>query len=211
MGAALAMHDKYMLPVLRVVSVDDLLCAKLLPFLLSVIAGSVDVIGFLGLGGLLTAHVTGNCHSGRACRGRRRSLAGFGNLGSRFHRRARRDTTAGGRPGSGPHSHFANLAPAGRSDRWGGSRPCSPVWGSISATGMSATIAHEFKQPLTAIVTDARAAVHWLDRTPPNVGEAQDALNRIVKGADRADSIVRIKSGRFTATSDKGEAHSHEL
>jgi uncharacterized membrane protein YoaK (UPF0700 family) len=33
---------------------------KLLPTVLSVIAGSVDTIGFLGLGGLFTAHVTGN-------------------------------------------------------------------------------------------------------------------------------------------------------
>src|SRR5439155_9253455 len=31
-----------------------------LPSLLSVIAGSVDVISFLGLGGLFTAHITGN-------------------------------------------------------------------------------------------------------------------------------------------------------
>jgi uncharacterized membrane protein YoaK (UPF0700 family) len=33
---------------------------KLLPFVLSVIAGSVDVIGFLGLEALLTSHITGN-------------------------------------------------------------------------------------------------------------------------------------------------------
>jgi uncharacterized membrane protein YoaK (UPF0700 family) len=33
---------------------------KLLPAVLSLIAGSADVIGFLGLGGLLVAHITGN-------------------------------------------------------------------------------------------------------------------------------------------------------
>jgi uncharacterized membrane protein YoaK (UPF0700 family) len=31
-----------------------------LPFLLSLIAGSTDIIGFLGLNGLFTAHITGN-------------------------------------------------------------------------------------------------------------------------------------------------------
>ncbi len=41
-------------------SVGDLLGRKLLTFVLSVIAGSVDVIGFLGLGALFIAHVTGN-------------------------------------------------------------------------------------------------------------------------------------------------------
>jgi uncharacterized membrane protein YoaK (UPF0700 family) len=34
--------------------------AKLLPAVLSLTAGSVDVISFLGLGGLFTAHITGN-------------------------------------------------------------------------------------------------------------------------------------------------------
>src|SRR5260370_42130312 len=41
-------------------SVDSSLNTKLLPTVLSVIAGSADAIGFLGLGGLFTAHVTGN-------------------------------------------------------------------------------------------------------------------------------------------------------
>jgi uncharacterized membrane protein YoaK (UPF0700 family) len=41
-------------------SVGDALGTKLLTFVLSVIAGSVDVIGFLGLGTLFIAHVTGN-------------------------------------------------------------------------------------------------------------------------------------------------------
>jgi len=41
-------------------SLSDRLGTKLLTFVLSVIAGSVDVIGFLGLGTLFIAHVTGN-------------------------------------------------------------------------------------------------------------------------------------------------------
>src|SRR6266478_9080915 len=41
-------------------SVGDSPGSKMLPAVLSVIAGSTDVIGFLGLGGLFTAHITGN-------------------------------------------------------------------------------------------------------------------------------------------------------
>jgi hypothetical protein len=41
-------------------SVDSSLGMKLLPFVLGFIAGSVDVLGFLGLDGLFTAHITGN-------------------------------------------------------------------------------------------------------------------------------------------------------
>src|SRR6202161_1701875 len=41
-------------------SIEISLSARLLPTVLSIIAGSVDAIGFLGLGGLFTAHVTGN-------------------------------------------------------------------------------------------------------------------------------------------------------
>jgi uncharacterized membrane protein YoaK (UPF0700 family) len=36
------------------------LAIRALPFVLSVIAGSTDIIGFLGLNGLFTAHITGN-------------------------------------------------------------------------------------------------------------------------------------------------------
>ena len=41
-------------------SVDSSRRPQLLVALLSVIAGSADVISFLGLGGLFVAHVTGN-------------------------------------------------------------------------------------------------------------------------------------------------------
>src|SRR5467141_1826247 len=41
-------------------SVDSSLTTKLLPTVLSLTAGSVDVISFIGLGGLFAAHITGN-------------------------------------------------------------------------------------------------------------------------------------------------------
>jgi uncharacterized membrane protein YoaK (UPF0700 family) len=41
-------------------SVDSTAVTRLLPSLLSVVAGSTDVISFLGLAGLFTAHITGN-------------------------------------------------------------------------------------------------------------------------------------------------------
>jgi uncharacterized membrane protein YoaK (UPF0700 family) len=44
----------------RITSVDDSLATKALPIVLSIIAGSTDTIGFLGLNGLFTAHITGN-------------------------------------------------------------------------------------------------------------------------------------------------------
>jgi len=40
--------------------VDSSPALRVLPFVLSVIAGCTDVISFLGLGGLFTAHITGN-------------------------------------------------------------------------------------------------------------------------------------------------------
>jgi len=44
----------------RAPSVDSSLGTQLLPSVLSLIAGSADAISFLGLGGLFTAHITGN-------------------------------------------------------------------------------------------------------------------------------------------------------
>jgi hypothetical protein len=41
-------------------STDNALAVKRLPFVLSIVAGSADVIGFLALDGLFAAHITGN-------------------------------------------------------------------------------------------------------------------------------------------------------
>ena len=41
-------------------NIDETRASWLLPFVLGATAGAVDVIGFLALGGLFTAHITGN-------------------------------------------------------------------------------------------------------------------------------------------------------
>ena len=52
-----------------------------------------------------------------------------------------------------------------------------------------ATIVHEVKQPIAAIVINAQTALRWLDRPAPDLDEARQALSRIVSdGAARTPS-----------------------
>jgi signal transduction histidine kinase len=53
---------------------------------------------------------------------------------------------------------------------------------------LSASIAHEVRQPLAAILANAHAALRWLQR--PNVDEAREGLNGIVSDGHRARDII---------------------
>jgi PAS domain S-box-containing protein len=55
---------------------------------------------------------------------------------------------------------------------------------------LSAAIAHEVKQPITAIAAYAGAALRWLAATPPKLDEARQALTQILADSARADQIV---------------------
>jgi C4-dicarboxylate-specific signal transduction histidine kinase len=55
---------------------------------------------------------------------------------------------------------------------------------------LSASIAHEVKQPITAAVTYALAARRWLRAEPPNFREVDGALSHIVKEGNRAGEVV---------------------
>jgi C4-dicarboxylate-specific signal transduction histidine kinase len=55
---------------------------------------------------------------------------------------------------------------------------------------LAASIVHEVKQPIAAMVTNAQAALRWLDRPTPDVAEVRDALMRIVREGARAGSLV---------------------
>ncbi|WP_031357372.1 AAA family ATPase [Caballeronia sordidicola] len=66
----------------------------------------------------------------------------------------------------------------------------------ISMLGeLTASIAHELKQPLAAVVTNGQAAQRWLDRPVPDIEEARLTNTRIVANAHRAADIVsRIRA-----------------
>lgn len=53
-----------------------------------------------------------------------------------------------------------------------------------------ANVAHDLSQPITSIMTNASAALRWLDRDPPDLGEVKAALQRIEGEGERAGSFV---------------------
>jgi signal transduction histidine kinase len=61
----------------------------------------------------------------------------------------------------------------------------------FSAMGvMTASIGHEIRQPLAAIVTGAHAGLRWISRSPPNVEETTQTLKNIVQEGQRASEIL---------------------
>jgi PAS domain S-box-containing protein len=60
---------------------------------------------------------------------------------------------------------------------------------------LTASIAHEVNQPLAAAVTNAQAALRWLDGRPPDLEEVRQALARIVRDGNRAGEVIgRIRA-----------------
>jgi PAS domain S-box-containing protein len=55
---------------------------------------------------------------------------------------------------------------------------------------MTASIAHEVNQPIAAVVTNAQAALRWLNMQPPDREEVRQALDRIVKAGERAGDVI---------------------
>jgi C4-dicarboxylate-specific signal transduction histidine kinase len=55
---------------------------------------------------------------------------------------------------------------------------------------LTASLAHEVKQPIAAAVTDANTCLRWLMRDEPDMEEARAAAVRVVKDATRASEIV---------------------
>jgi PAS domain S-box-containing protein len=60
---------------------------------------------------------------------------------------------------------------------------------------LSASLAHEIKQPISAAMLDAGTCLKWLKRDKPDIEEARQAVSRIIQDATRASEIIgRIRS-----------------
>ena len=55
---------------------------------------------------------------------------------------------------------------------------------------LTASIAHEIKQPIATARNNARAALNFFDKSPPDVAELREALTCIVSDTDRAGDVV---------------------
>jgi C4-dicarboxylate-specific signal transduction histidine kinase len=55
---------------------------------------------------------------------------------------------------------------------------------------LTASLAHEIKQPISAAMTNAKTCLRWLDRDQPDITEAREAASRIIKDITRASDIM---------------------
>ena len=67
---------------------------------------------------------------------------------------------------------------------------------------LSGALAHELSQPLTAVLTNAQAARHFLNRQPVDVEQIRGALDDIIRNDKRAGAVI----DRLRALLRKGES-----
>lgn len=66
-----------------------------------------------------------------------------------------------------------------------------------TAGELSASIAHELRQPLTAISAAGSAGLLWLQRKRPNLGETREALESVVKESLHAGDVIKSVQAMF--------------
>lgn len=79
----------------------------------------------------------------------------------------------------------------------------------MTGDAVAASIAHEVKQPLTAMVTTADAGLRFLDRSVPNLDKAKEAFKRIVADGHRAGEVVGSIRANFK--SDLGDRTAFDI
>jgi len=71
--------------------------------------------------------------------------------------------------------------------------------GLLTGNAVAVTIAHEVKQPLTGMITNADAGLRWLDLSTPNLDEAKAAFERIVADGHRAAAVIESIRAIFSS------------
>ena len=59
----------------------------------------------------------------------------------------------------------------------------------MNLEAMAASISHEVRQPLAAIVSNGSAALRFLDHAPPNLEEVRSALTRLLRDSHRVEQV----------------------
>jgi signal transduction histidine kinase len=72
---------------------------------------------------------------------------------------------------------------------------------------LTASIAHEVNQPLSAVITNANASLRWLAAPIPNLDEVRQAIGRIARDGNRASDVIR----RIRALVKKGDTEKTPL
>jgi signal transduction histidine kinase len=67
----------------------------------------------------------------------------------------------------------------------------------MTGDAVSASIAHEIKQPLSGMVTTADAGLLWLDRASPDLDEATAAFKQIIADGHRAAAVIESIRASF--------------
>jgi signal transduction histidine kinase len=67
----------------------------------------------------------------------------------------------------------------------------------LSAQAITASIAHEVRQPLTAIIASGGAALEYLGKIPPDHEKARLALNKIIKEGHRTGDVFDVIHALF--------------
>jgi PAS domain S-box-containing protein len=70
---------------------------------------------------------------------------------------------------------------------------------------LAASLAHEIKQPIAAAATNAKTTLRWLQRETPDIGEAREAVSRIVKDVIRAADIIDRNRALYRRDTPKRE------
>ena len=66
-----------------------------------------------------------------------------------------------------------------------------------TAGELTASIAHEIKQPLAAMVTNANAGLRWLAKETPDLDETRKAMTNVVSDGHRASEVIGSVQAMF--------------